>query len=157
MSTKTKILIVILIVFVIPAGWLIWKWQSYSMVVLSSTDKIEYEEGENLRVSIKNSFKKNICFSSCYPYFLEKKNGQWESYPYGVCEKPDINKTCIEPGQIKIFEINLSFVEERLHRLALPVCVGCEQGEEFEEIKRFYSNEFTISEKKVSETTNSAN
>ena len=37
------------------------------------TDKNKYETGDILKVEIKNGFKTDICFSSCYPYYFEKK------------------------------------------------------------------------------------
>ena len=142
MATKTKILLSTLF-FVVISGWLFWKWQGYNNPSIS-TNKKDYGNGESLIVTIKNTLKESICFSCCYPYYLEKNNGQWTSYHYGECEKEDVNEICVEQGQIKSFEIDLVFLEEGIHRLALPACSGCIIGEEFKEIKRFYSNEFSV-------------
>jgi hypothetical protein len=99
-------------------------------------------------VKIKNNFGRQICFSSCYPYFLEKKNEKWESYKYAECQKFDGNGHCITAGDLKAFELTLPEGIKGIHRLAVPVCIGCKSQDPFKETTRFYSNEFTIKEKK---------
>ncbi|MBZ9571894.1 hypothetical protein KJA15_00945 [Patescibacteria group bacterium] len=141
-----KILVVLIILIVLIIGWLVWKYQ-ISGNVLITTDKTEYEQKETLRVKIKNNFRKNVCFSSCYPYYLERKTEEWKSYLYGDCQKKDLIETCVNPGEVKAFEITLSPVEAGLHRIAIPICSDCKTGEEFKESRKFYSNEFTIKEK----------
>jgi len=148
MDKKIKILIGILVaIAVIGSGWLAWKWQDYfgkGVQISVVTDKSEYEKEGNLKLNIRNNSRENICFSSCYPYFLEKKETQWESYVYGICRQENVNDICIEPGQVKAFEMKLALANEGLHRLALPVCAGCKEGETFKESQRFYSNQFKI-------------
>ena len=92
-----------------------------------------------------NSFE-TICFSSCYPYSLEKINDTSYFYQYNSCPFPDVAETCVSPGEIKSFELFLDKIgiEKGAHRLALPVCVGCGLKESFRKDKIFYSNEFTI-------------
>lgn len=133
---------VILIVFLI--NFWAWKHRQILNKLLIATDKTEYQQGEVLKVTIKNNLIKNICFSSCYPYLLEKKNAKWEFYSYVNCPKKDLNKDCIQPTQTKVFMLTLSLVEKGLHRMALPVCLGCQEDTDFIGSQRFYSNEFTI-------------
>ena len=112
--------------------------------VTISLDKISYQRGEKLKIAIENNSPKNICFSSCYPYLLEKKNEEWKSYTYEDCQKADVNEYCINTDEKKAFEVELPLVETGSHRISLPVCLGCKEGEEFKENKRFYSSEFII-------------
>jgi hypothetical protein len=126
-------------------GWLGWKgYQLQKGEIVVLTDKKEYEVGETLRVKIKNNFWENICFSSCYPYFLEKRNEKWERYPYVKCHRFNGNGYCIPARKEKAFELTLPKVPEGLHRLAIPICIGCRAKDPFQEDKRFYSNEFWI-------------
>jgi hypothetical protein len=154
-----KLLITILIAIILfgilgIAGWLAWRNYLRQKVNIL-TDKTEYQQGESLKVNIKNNLIKNICFSSCYPYYLEREKSEpssptriWEIYLYSECDQEDLNEKCIEPGKTKVFEINLlEYIEVGFHRIALPVCAGCKVGEKFKESKRFYSNKFLIKEK----------
>ena len=153
---KKYLILFFLIIFVVILliGWMGWKGYQLQKRDLSIvTDKTEYESGGILKVKIKNNFGENICFSSCYPYLLENKNENWESYKYAECQKFNGNGSCIEARKEKAFELTLPEAPEGLHRLAIPVCIGCQNEDTFKEDARFYSNEFTIKEKKV-ETAN---
>lgn len=108
------------------------------------TDKKEYQPGDNLRVKIKNNLGKNICLSSCYPYYFEKKEEGWESYPYGDCPDTNLVENCINPRQTKAFETVIPSITTGLYRLALPACLGCNLQEKFREDEWFYSREFII-------------
>lgn len=122
-------------------------WKGYQLEkrgVSIVTDKNEYEAGGTLKVKIKNNFGKQICFSSCYPYLLENKNENWESYKYAECQKFDGNDHCIKAGDLKAFEFTLPKDVKGTHRLAIPICLGCKNENPFREDKRFYSNEFII-------------
>lgn len=46
------------------------------------TDKAEYNKDDILKIKIRNNLDKTICFSSCFPYYIEEKNGErgWKSY-----------------------------------------------------------------------------
>ena len=136
-----KLLIAAFLVLII-IGILGFLWKVQKVVV--STEQQQYGNGGLLKVKIKNYFLRNVCFSSCYPYYLEKKNGVWKSYLYQNCDKPDTIEKCIEPGQTKAFEIPLPIVREGLHRIIVPICKNCEIGENFQETGRFYSNEFEL-------------
>jgi len=134
----------ILIIFLIIC-WMGWKgYQLQKAGISIITDKIEYNQGDNLKVKIKNNFSGNICFSICYPYYLERKNGKWEQYKYVECQEFNGNGHCIDAKEEKAFELTLPEVPEGLHRLAIPVCIGCKSEDTFQEDKRFYSNEFWI-------------
>lgn len=110
------------------------------------TDKNEYKLGDILKIKVENNLNKNVCFSSCYPYVFERKNGDWESYDYTNCLDSDIVEVCVDSKKIKAFEITipLSFMEKGDHRLLIPACIGCDRNETFEENQKFYSNDFVI-------------
>ena len=111
------------------------------------TEKVEYEIGNIIKINVENKLDKSICFSSCYPYYLEKKNEEWEVYSYANCSDTNSVGSCIEPGEISGREIGIpqtEIVKAGLHRLAVPVCVGCNAQDEFREDQWFYSNEFSI-------------
>jgi len=108
------------------------------------TDKKDYENGGSLKVKIQNLFLKKICFSSCYPYYLERKEGAWKAYSYQDCSKANITEKCMEPSETKAFEIALPLIEEGAHRIAVPICESCNTGGQFQESQRFYSNEFEV-------------
>ncbi|MBZ9577900.1 hypothetical protein KJA13_02580 [Patescibacteria group bacterium] len=110
------------------------------------TEKTEYKIGDVIKVKIENNLKKNVCFSSCYPYYLEKKEEEWKSYDYMGCPNSDLVKDCIDSRQVKAFELIVPPIEEGLHRLAISVCIGCNLDEVFREDQKFYSNEFIINE-----------
>lgn len=147
MSNQTKIIIGILAVVVLFGGFLLWKNYQPAGNILIQTDKTEYQPGDTLKVKIKNSLRKNISFSSCYPYYLERKNEKWESYKYAECQKLNGNGHYIAPGQEKAFEIVLPETIDGLHRLAIPLCIDCKNDNFFREDKWLYSNEFLIKEK----------
>lgn len=144
MKNPTKILIGILVIAILICGFLIWKNYQTTGSVSIQTDKTEYQPGDILKVKIKNDFRKTISFSSCYPYYLERKSEKWESYNYAECQDVNENWHYIEPQKEKAFEITLPEVSEGLHRLAIPICIGCKEKESFREDKKFYSNEFLI-------------
>jgi hypothetical protein len=138
------ILVVILLVLII--GWLALRGYQIKKATVT-TYKTEYSEGENPRIKIENHTGERICFSSCYPYYLEKNNGKgFASYKYDDCQETDIVQTCIEPAQIKAFELLLEDMrlDKGAHRVAVPACVGCVFQEKFRKDEWFYSNEFII-------------
>lgn len=141
-----KVLMAVLIVCIIlAAALLIWKNQALKII----TDKTEYNNGGSLKVKIKNPSFKNICFSSCYPYYLEWKIGsmasvEWGTYSYESCSSPDLTENCIGPFKLRAFETALPKAKIGAHRIAISICEDCAQGQEFIETKRFYSNEFEI-------------
>ena len=138
---KKIIIVILLVLFLVLAFSFLRKTPGEVTII---TDQTEYKSGEAPTMTIKNNLSSSICFSSCYPYYLERNNGQWKSYPYAECGEPDLVEKCIEPDQAKGFELIVSLTETGLHRIAVPSCVNCQIGEKFEENERFYSNEFTI-------------
>ena len=108
-------------------------------------DKAEYKIGESLKIKIENNLEKNVCFSSCYPYYWEKKeNIGWEDYRYVDCPNSDLATYCVGPEEIKAFEIAIPSVELGLHRIAISACLECQFQEKFQEEQRFYSSDFII-------------
>jgi len=108
------------------------------------TDNSSYIIGDKLKVKIQNNLKEKICFSSCYPYYIEEDNGEKSGYEYSGCADEDMAENCIDPDGIKAFQFDVPSVEKGTYRLALPVCVGCTESNIFKEAKRFYSNNFNI-------------
>ena len=146
MNLNKKVLAGILIILVlIVLMALLWKGQK----VIIKTDKAEYDNASVMRVKIKNYSLDNICFSSCYPYYLEWKTGplasiEWSAYPYESCSDRDLAEKCLGPLRTKSFEIDLPRVKQGVHRISVPVCQNQGLGSEFKETGRFYSNEFEI-------------
>ena len=144
---NNKILIGLAVLVVLTISFLVWQFFiAKAPKVLLLTDKTEYEQDGTLKIAIKNDSGENICFSSCYPYFLEKKDGEFQSYPYSVCPEPNLNEPCVDPRQSKFFQINLPLLEAGIHRLAISVCLGCKIKEIFREDQKLYSNEFNVKE-----------
>jgi len=108
------------------------------------TDAREYGLGDTLKVKIENNLKENICFSSCYPYNIQKENGEWIFYHYEDCLDSNLNESCIDPREVKAFELIIPFIDEGSHRLSISACIGCNANEVFEQGQRFYSNNFII-------------
>lgn len=151
MSRKDLIVSIILIIFISLIFWQFSKnFKKYSEQLIASTsvlittEKNEYKSGENLKLKITNNSGKTLCFSACYPYFLEKKDKNWESYKYVECNIANTHDGCIDNKKIKAFELTLPQVQEGLHRIAVPVCSNCKLGETFKEEATVYSNEFLI-------------
>ena len=110
-----------------------------------TTDMGNYEPGSYLTVSIKNNTSQSICFSGCYPYYLEqKKDSEWAAYDYGECQEKDQVAKCILKNEIKAFKLTLTNTETGFHRLRLPVCIGCAVGQDYRIDKVFYSNLFEV-------------
>lgn len=108
------------------------------------TEKTEYQAGDSLKIKIENDLGKDICFSSCYPYYFEKKDGEWISYQYNNCLDSNLAGNCIKAKTAKAFEIIIPRIQTGAHRLALPACVGCGLQEKFREDQWLYSNDFVI-------------
>ena len=134
--------IFLILVLILFFGFLLKKPQEQE--VLITTDKTEYALGEAPIMTIKNNLAGNICFSGCYPYYLQKNNGQWQSYHYEECQKPDLVEGCVEVNQAKGFELIVYALQPGFHRIAVPSCLDCRVGEAFREDGIFYSNEFNI-------------
>lgn len=102
-----------------------------------------------IMLNIQSYAPEKICFSSCYPYYIQKKDGSWEDYPSAKCLRENLAASCVDAFGLIGRGIELkqwqSFLKsDLLHRLALPACIGCKEGEPFRVDKTFYSNEFKI-------------
>ena len=147
MNSKAKFFIAILVIgIILIAGR--WVWSEQKQVIIT-TDKTEYEQGELVKITVKNNLDKTICFESCNTYFFQKKNWFWREYLRKKCEINFITE-CIDSFEIKEFKIKLFEVDFKKgdYRIAIPIYTGC-QNKEFpcKENKTIYSNEFTIKEK----------
>lgn len=111
----------------------------------AAMDKNSYNIGGMAKIKISNTSNQKMCFSSCYPYYLEIKNEKgFESYSYLECEAPNLAEKCVNPGETKAFEFQLAYARKGIHRLAISSCSSCEEGKEFKAEKWLYSNEFHI-------------
>jgi len=139
------IVLAVLVVILIGVG-VLWELANYQKGVSINTDKKEYTSGDVLTVAIKSKLDKRACFSSCYPYYLERETsqGNWESYKYQDCGNEDSVENCVEPGQTKTFELTLPELEMDNHRLAIPICLISSANQEFKAESWFYSNKFVI-------------
>lgn len=110
-----------------------------------TTEMEGYDKEDLLKVKIVNKTDKDICFSSCYPYYLEREKEEgWKSYSYSNCSDENLAVACIVSKDVKAFELVLPPTIEGSHRLAIPICYDCDEGDNFEAQKKFYSNEFII-------------
>ena len=159
MNKKSLIILIIIGIIVLVAIVLIYiekteptertkRTTEIAKVVEITLDKQEYETDSDLRLKIKNNLDKKICFSSCYPYYLDKKREQdWKGYSYPECETNNLAEICLNPGETKAFEFSLlSFSSKGTHRVSIPTCSECNIGQEFKQEKCFYSNEFFIND-----------
>jgi hypothetical protein len=127
--------------------WGIWNYhyQLLPQEVLVITEKPVYSSNDVLKLAIKNVLPKNVCFSSCYPYYLEIKGEKWVKYDYyEQCSHLDIIETCIKPDYAKFYEISLPDLAPGLHRLRVPVAVNEKEGEAFSADRVYYSNDFIV-------------
>jgi hypothetical protein len=108
------------------------------------TDKGEYVSGESLKVKITNNSEDKLCFSSCYPYYIEKKADQWSAYKYENCPEQDKVDSCISPDGTRAFELTLPSLDKGPHRLMIQACAGCQTNDLFTKEKELLSNQFII-------------
>lgn len=139
---KNIITIISIIIVIIVAFFVLTAKTNNTLAVI--TDKYQYIRDEALKLKIENSSKAFICFSSCYPYYLEKKDDNWQRFEYSECLDKNIAEKCLSKDKVKGFEISLPDLEKGDYRLAIPVCLSCQSLQEFKQEKWFYSNEFKI-------------
>jgi hypothetical protein len=148
LAVQNKDLILIAVLsFVILLG-LVWQGQNLKgtgAAVSIVTDKTEYGKTDFLKLAIKNNLPEKVCFSSCYPYYLEKKDGNsWDMYSYSQCDKSNVTDKCVDPHQSKFFQIDLNLLTAGIHRLIIPTCLNCKVQDNFRKDSEFYSNEFIV-------------
>ncbi|PIR02182.1 MAG: hypothetical protein COS24_02490 [Candidatus Nealsonbacteria bacterium CG02_land_8_20_14_3_00_34_20] len=147
-SSKSKrkkgILYMVIGVLILAFALIGWWWNQGQVRII--TDRSEYSKNGILRINVKNKLPESVCFSSRYPYYLQKKEGVWKNYQYGEAQEEDIAAFCIKGGDLKGFGIYLfSYdIKSAVHRLVLPACIGCKEGDSFNPEKTFYSNQFRI-------------
>jgi len=169
-KTNIKYLLIVIILAAIVGGGIYFWWilNQYELIrphkitieqVTITTDKTEYEQGETVKITVKNETDDSICFESCNPYYLEKKNGEWKSDPETtkLCIITTIGE-CIKPGENKVFEFKTAWESYKkelgTYRVITRLCVNCKDLEDFiKNSETIYSNEFTIKEKTEDETT----
>ncbi len=148
MNKKEKILIgVLAVVIILAGGWLIrdrYIRTTTAKAVDIIFEKKGYSKQDMMRITIKNNLMENICFSSCYPYYMEKKQDIWMVYNYEDCQEYDLSDKCIEGGESGGFELSLADADKGIHRLVISVCRGCSPQQKFKENARIYSEEFVI-------------
>jgi len=108
------------------------------------TDKEEYLPGDELKVKIENNSEDKVCFSSCYPYFIQKENGNWKDYRYEDCPEENLVEKCIEPKTVRAFELTIPQIPEGYHRLSIGACLNCQLNEVFKNTRELFSNKFII-------------
>ncbi|MDP2909771.1 MAG: hypothetical protein Q8N69_01725 [bacterium] len=112
--------------------------------VVVVTDRSEYKPGELLKIKVENKKDSKICFSSCYPYYIQKKSIGWENYVYEECEKENVAENCVGPMETKFFELTLPVLRDGSHRLLLSACLECDKNIEFKAQENLFSNGFII-------------
>jgi len=134
----------LLIIALGAAGWFFWGDQ---LDVVTQKTEYTFHDGM-IMLNIKSYAPEKICFSSCHPYSIQRKDGIWEDYPSADCLQQNLVAECVDAFGLIGRGIELdqwqSFLSSDLHRLALPACIGCKEGEPFRADKTFYSNEFQI-------------
>jgi len=148
MEIKEKVLTTIIVLFVliliVVIGSNLGLFRSSGEVKVF-TDKQDYQAEDLLKVQIENNSDDVFCFSSCYPYYIERESEKgWESYSYNECSSDDLVDKCLDVRKEKAFQFTLPSLKKGLHRLAIPVCVSCNLLESFEQEEWLYSNEFII-------------
>lgn len=141
-KTHTKKIItgVLLLTFLLIAVFVVRNRE-----VVIEVEREAYSVGDPMRVVVKNGLlNSEICFSSCYPYFFQKKNDLWEEYSYHNCDFEDKIVKCVKPLRRKVFQTSVPNILNGTYRISVPVCENCSLGTVFSEEDRFYSNEFEI-------------
>lgn len=145
--TKLRVFAFVLLIFIFLFGVVLYfQYGLKKEPIEAFTEKKSYSVSDELKVEIKNNMKDKVCFSSCYPYLMQTKDGGWENYNYSQCDEQNKVEACVDSNGLKAFAISLKemFIQPALHRLAIPACIGCAVGEQFRVDKILYSNEFEI-------------
>jgi len=141
MNIHIKISIVLLVIAAIAGIW----YFGASKTNEARTDRTSYKVGDSLEVAISNNGVKPICFSSCYPYMIEKnENGKWGQYAYVGCRDANKASGCVASRSKRQFKLPLDEAEPGLSRLKIQICAGCDPGQEFRADEVIYSNEFEV-------------
>lgn len=134
-------LIIVLIIVILFAGFsLAFKSRGVKII----TQQTEYGAGDSLKLKTENFLGKDVCFSACYPYYIESKEAGWAADEYSQCSVANLAEKCLAPKEMRALESFLPNLNKGTYRLAVPVCVGCNAQEAFKPDRWFYSNEFII-------------
>jgi len=87
---------------------------------------------------------KPFVFQLVIRIFAKKTDDSWTKYNYGECQNTDTSAFCISSHGFKKFQLPLENVETGTHRLMIPVCTTCQEGQLFHEDQVIYSNEFIV-------------
>ncbi len=113
--------------------------------VALSLDKGSYEMGENIKIKLTNESTEMVCFSSCYPFYVESSGDRgWERYQYKSCEHEDQADFCLNGGEMKAFELIKPVDLIGKHRLTLPACISCNSQSLFRPNIWIYSGAFMV-------------
>jgi hypothetical protein len=138
----------VLILIIAVIGWYFIQNATGVKVV---TDSRVYNKEGTVKINIENKLNQPICFSSCYPFYIKAVNEGKIIDDYASCPFENKAFSCVEPGAKEGREISLldnffSFLLEpnKKYQLILPACIGCSEGDPFEEQTIFQSNQFKI-------------
>lgn len=141
---KNKILAILALLLIGVIAFL-WGRRTNYVGVNVELSKQMYQQGEKAEVTIKNNSFKKVCFSTCFPYYLQFKDEGWNDYEYPSCKKENLNVPCIGSSKEKTFRFTLNKeLESKVHRIAVPINKGGESGNKFEEDQKVYSEAFEI-------------
>lgn len=116
--------------------------------LLIKTDKQEYSSEEKAKIIIENISDKKVCFSSCYPFYVQIQDQTKKFYKYEECSFEDVASVCIDPKQKKAFEVDLK--DQRIlsstnnYRFVISACLSCKLGDRFIKEGLFFSNQFKV-------------
>ena len=137
------IVIIVGVIIILVVSIMVLRWKSASMVVEIGNES--YDTGESMMVLIVNKlWNKELCLSSCYPYFLERRDDSWGRYWYEECDTKDKVAVCIGPREEKMFETSVPEIGQGEYRLVVPVCKNCNVGTVFYEEETFPSGSFHV-------------
>jgi hypothetical protein len=141
-QTHKKIIVGLIVILILGLLWVFGRPKRAEAI----TDKREYQANASLDVSIQNNLGKNICFSSCYPYFVQISDGNdnWQNYEYGACADSNVVTSCVSDKGFKQFRLPLEGVNSGYNRLMIPVCLECQVGQQFGQDQVIYSNSFQV-------------
>jgi hypothetical protein len=134
--------VIFLIAVCIIIGLLISK-NTNKQEFMAVMDANQYSIGSSAKLKIVNNSSEEICFSSCYSYYVEKSIASgFKAYPYQHCDSADVPKDCIKGKDTKAFGLDIFSIEDGVHRLAIPYCISCSNADKFTADGWIYSNEF---------------
>lgn len=144
MNNWIKILAVVALILIGITAFF-WGQRSSQPPVSIELNKQMYNRGEEIRITVRNNSFGQICFSSCFPYYLQRKDKNWHSYDYPSCPEKNMNIPCLSSGQTRKFKFELGqSLQDGLHRIAVPINKKATAGEGFEEDQKVHSPPFEV-------------